>query len=165
MKELRIEDFRENPFRLIGQEWMLVTAGAREKFNTMTASWGGLGVLWDRNVCFIFVRPSRYTFEFLEKSAGFTLCFFDESWRDKLLMCGTESGRNVDKAAKAGLAPVFTKGGNVWFEQARLMIECRKIAFTDLDPAKFVDPTIRPFYEGPDYHRVYIGEIERILAR
>ena len=165
MKELSIADFRENPFLLIGQQWMLITAGTREKFNTMTASWGGMGVLWDRNVCFTFVRPSRHTFEFLEKSAGFTLCFFDESWRDKLMFCGTESGRNVDKVKKTGLAPVFTKSGNVWFEQARLMIECRKIACTDLDPAKFIDPTIRQFYEGPDYHRVYIGEILRILSR
>ncbi|HOW97540.1 MAG TPA: flavin reductase [Kiritimatiellia bacterium] len=165
MQELRIEDFQENPFRLIGQQWMLITAGTREKFNTMTASWGGLGVLWDRHVCFAFVRPSRYTFEFLEKSAGFTLCFFDESWRDKLMFCGSNSGRNVDKVKKTGLSPVTTKGGNVWFEQARLMIECRKIAFTDLDPKHFLDPTIRQFYEGPDYHRIYIGEIERILSR
>lgn len=165
MREINIEEFRENPFTLIGQEWMLITAGTREKFNTMTASWGGLGHLWDKDVAFIFVRPSRYTYEFLEKSAGFTLCFFDESWRNKLLFCGTESGRNVDKVKQAGLSPVFTKGGNVWFEQARLMIECRKIAFADLDPKHFLDPTIHSFYEGPDYHRFYIGEVARILLR
>ncbi|MBU1692831.1 MAG: flavin reductase family protein [Verrucomicrobia bacterium] len=165
MKELRAEDFRENPFTLIGQGWMLITAGTREKFNTMTASWGGLGHLWDKYVAFIFVRPSRYTFEFLEKAEAFTLSFFDEKWRDKLLLCGTESGRNVDKVKKTGLSPVATKNGTVYFEQARLVIECRKIAFTDLDPKHFLDPAIHDFYEGPDYHRIYIGEIARILSR
>ena len=164
-REIKPEALRDNPFTLIGKDWMLITAGTREKFNTMTASWGGLGVLWDRNVCFAFVRPSRYTFEFLENAPGFTLCFFDESWRDKLMFCGSNSGRTVDKVKKTGLAPVFTKSGNVWFEQARLMIECSKIAYTDLDPKHFLDPKIAEFYEGPDYHRVYIGEIERILAR
>jgi flavin reductase (DIM6/NTAB) family NADH-FMN oxidoreductase RutF len=101
----------------------------------------------------------------LKKAEAFTLCFFDESWRDKLMFCGSNSGRNVDKVAKTGLAPVTTKSGNVWFEQARLMIECRKIAFTDLDPKHFLDPAIHKFYEGPDYHRIYIGGIERILSR
>jgi len=89
----------------------------------------------------------------------------NEAWRDKLLFCGTESGRNVDKVKKTGLTPVTTKSGNVWFEQARLMIECRKIAFTDLDPKHFLDPAIREFYDGPDYHRIYIGGIVTILSR
>lgn len=164
MKEISIAEFRENPFTLIGEHWMLITAGTLERFNTMTASWGGLGHLWDRHVAFIFVRPSRYTFEFLEQHPLFTLSFFDSSWRDALMFCGTESGRHVDKVKKTGLQPAATDRGGVYFAQARLVIECVKIAFTDLNPRHFLEPDIMEFYEAPDYHRMYVGEVVRILS-
>ena len=157
-----LESLDEKVFSLIGKEWMLVTAGTMSNWNTMTASWGGLGVLWGKNVSFCFVRNTRYTFEFMNDSSGYTLTFFDESYRDALNFCGTKSGRDVDKAAETGLSPVEVEG-TVAFEQARLALVCRKLYQQDMDPASFVDPSIAKHYVAKDYHRIYIGEIERCL--
>lgn len=159
------QDLQDNPFKLIGADWMLITAGTQESFNTMTASWGGLGVLWDKDVAFVFVRPTRHTFGFIEKAAVFTLSFFEEKFRPALEFCGTQSGRDVNKVAKAGLNPAFDIADAVYFNEARLVLVCRKIHTQDLDPARFLDPTIAGFYAAKDYHRLYIGELIRCLTR
>ena len=157
--EIKAEELKDNPFDLIGKQWMLITAGNEEKCNTMTASWGGWGVLWDKNVCFCFVRPTRYTFDFMEKHDRFTLSFFEESYRPALAFCGANSGRTVKKAEKTGLTPAAEDGGGVYFEQANLVLACRKIYFQDLAPKHFLDSSIHEFYSGSDHHRMYIGEI------
>ncbi|MCK4605694.1 MAG: flavin reductase family protein [candidate division Zixibacteria bacterium] len=144
---------------------MLITAGTPQAFNTMTASWGGFGVLWNKHICWCVIRPQRFTYQFMEKAARFTLSFFEEEYRDALKLCGTKSGRDGDKVAQAGLTPRETVSGSVFFDQARLVIECRKIYFQDLDPDNFLDPRIHDEYPDRDYHRMYLGEIERCLAR
>ena len=156
---------RENAIRLIGTDWMLITAGTPESFNPMTASWGGLGVLWHKPVCFCFVRPQRHTYRFMEAGDRFTLSFFPEAFRGALNLCGTLSGRDVDKAARAGLTPEATPSGAVAFAQARLVLECRKIYFQDLDSGHFLDPGIAKNYPDRDYHRMYIGEILQAWVR
>jgi flavin reductase (DIM6/NTAB) family NADH-FMN oxidoreductase RutF len=165
LKAIRPEEIAENPFKLIGKDWMLITAGTLDSWNTMTASWGGMGTLWDKDVCLCFVRPTRHTHQFMEKSPGFTLSFFDEKYRDALTFCGSQSGRNVDKAKKTGLTPVAMESGAVYFEQTRLVIECTKIYFQDMDPANFLDAAVYDFYASRDYHRMYIGEVVKVLAR
>ncbi len=155
----------ESVFRLIGADWMLVTAGTKDSFNTMTASWGGLGVLWNKNVSFIFIRPQRYTFEFVERADAYTLSFFGEEHRKALQYCGAHSGRDVNKVEKTGLTPSFTDNGSVCFEEARLIIECEKIYWQDLDPAHFLDPDIEKNYSKRDYHRMYIGEVVSCFAK
>lgn len=155
----------ENVFRRIGDDWMLVTAGNRAGFNTMTASWGTLGVLWNRPVAMIFLRPQRYTREFLETSDGFTLSFFPEGYRKTLALCGSKSGRDSDKVREAGLTPVFSEEGRVFFAQAERVLLCKKLYYQDLDPAHFLDPAVSEFYPGGDYHRMYAGEITGILLR
>lgn len=150
---------QDNPFTLIGKDWMLITSGNIEKFNTMTASWGGFGILWNKKVCFIFIRPTRYTYEFIEQNDNFTLSFFSEDYRKALSFCGTRSGRDVDKIAATGLTPVSGSQDTVYFEEARLVLECKKLYFQDLDPANFLDPDIEKNYAAKDYHRVYVGEI------
>ena len=107
--ELKPEQITENPFKLVGADWMLVTAGNKDSFNMMTAGWGGFGVLWNKNVCICLVRPSRYTYEFLEKNDTFTLTFFDQSQRSILDFCGRHSGRDYNKAAETGLTASETK--------------------------------------------------------
>lgn len=161
--EIAPEQIEENPFKLIGGDWMLITAGSPQKFNMMTASWGGFGVLWDKPVSFIFVRPSRYTFEFLQKHSTFTLCFFDENYRRVLEYCGSQSGRHVNKLERTGLTPVEAANGSVYFEEARLVFECRKLYYQDLDPTAFMTQTLAAIYPQQDYHRMFIGEIERAL--
>ncbi|MHB9038049.1 MAG: flavin reductase family protein [Armatimonadota bacterium] len=157
---------KDNPFQVVGGDWMLITAGAPDAYNTMTASWGGFGVIWQKNIAWCVIRPSRYTYEFIEKAENFTLSFFDEDFRPALEICGTKSGRDIDKAAATGLTPIAGKmPGTTTFAQARMVVECRKLYFQDLQPAHFLDPAIENNYSGTDYHRMYIGEIVDCLVR
>jgi len=125
----------------------------------MTASWGGLGVLWDKHVAFCFVRPSRYTFEFMEDNRSFSLSFFSEDYRRVLEYCGSHSGRHVNKIERSGITPVEGSIGDVYFDEARLVIECRKLYAQEMDPADFLDDGIAKLYPARDYHRIYFGEI------
>jgi len=156
---------KENVFKLIDQDWMLVTAGTLERWNTMTASWGGLGILWNRPVSFVFVRPTRFTYEFIEKHERFTLSLFHERYRKALIFCGSKSGRDCDKAKETGLEPVAAFKDTVTFRQARLVFVCRKLYTTDIDPKRFLDPKTDIHYPKKDYHRIYISEITRCLVR
>jgi flavin reductase (DIM6/NTAB) family NADH-FMN oxidoreductase RutF len=161
--EIKPTEIPGNPIHLIGKEWMLITAGTPEHFNTMTASWGSLGEMWFKPVCFCFVRPQRYTYEFMEKSEAFTLSFFDERYKPQLNFCGSRSGRETDKAEECGFVPREAANGSVFFDEARLVLECRKLYFQDLDPANFLDATLEKNYPKKDYHRMYISEITRAL--
>ena len=155
----------DNVFNLIGSDWMLITAGQKDSFNTMTANWGGLGYLWNKNVCFCFIRPPRYTYDFMEKTEIFTLSFFEEKHRDILKFCGAKSGRDVNKIKETGLIPVHSNSGAIYFEQARLSLECKMIYFHDITPNNFIDSDIQIFYPKKDYHRMYIGEIIKCLVK
>ncbi len=156
---------QENVFKLLDKKWMLVTGGRFESFNTMTASWGGFGVLWNMNVCFCFIRPTRYTYGFMEKSDAFTLSFFEEKYRDVLEFCGSHSGRDVDKIKETGITPVEGVLETVYFKEASFVFECKKIYFQDINPDHFIDPEIHEHYPERDYHRMYIGEAIRFLKK
>jgi flavin reductase (DIM6/NTAB) family NADH-FMN oxidoreductase RutF len=160
LTKISAEELKDNVFKLIGADWMLITAGDINAYNTMTASWGAMGVLWSKNVCFCFLRPARHTRLFIEKNKMFTLSFFDEKYRAALNFCGSKSGRDIDKAKAAGITPIKSPSGSVYFSEARLVIECQKIYFQDLDPANFLDEAISANYPQKDYHRMYVGEIK-----
>lgn len=155
----------DNVFQMIGKDWMLITGGTKEKVNTMTASWGGLGVLWNKNICFAFIRPPRHTFSFMENNDHFTLSFFEEEHKDILTFCGTNSGRDVDKINKCLLTKMETANKAVYFAEARLVIECKKIYTQYLDPEKFLSQDIEPLYPEKDYHKMFIGEIVTVLEK
>lgn len=125
-KELEPGNLKENPFKLINDDWMLITAGNKDDYNTMTASWGGLGIMWHKNVASIVVRPTRYTFDFIEKNDYFTLSFFEEEYKDALTLCGTKSGRDCDKVKEAGLTPIFDDNGIYFFSEAKIVMVCKK---------------------------------------
>lgn len=157
---------RDNPFQLIGRDWMLITAGTPEAFNTMTASWGGLGHLWNRDVTFCFVRPQRHTYGFMERTSHYTLSFFAETHRAALEYCGSHSGRDVDKVAATGLTPICDETGAVYFAQARLVLVCRKLYGGDIVREAFTDPAVpADVYPKGDFHRMYVGEIVHCLLR
>ena len=101
--KIKPEELTENVFHLINDDWMLVAAEDGGRTNAMTASWGGVGILWGKKVAFVFVRPQRYTKEFIDKSDKLSLSFFDDSWRKMLNYMGTVSGRDEDKIAASGL--------------------------------------------------------------
>ena len=156
-----------NLIRLIASDWMLVTAGNKQKFNTMTANWGGAGYLWKKTVVFVFIRPERYTYEFIESSDGFTLTFFDERYHAALDLCGTKSGRDCDKVTEASLTPHFTELGYPTFAEARLVLECRKLYADMLTKDSFLDSEpLRIHYNTKGgFHKMYIAEIVRAWIR
>lgn len=159
LNEVDAKKLSDNPFSLIGDDWMLITAGNDEKYNTMTASWGGLGVLWNKNVATIFIRPQRYTYEFVEENEYFTISILPSELRNALSFCGSKSGRDYDKAKECGLTPVLA-GKSVAFADARLVLVCKKLYYSDLNPDNFYDSAIDTAnYKAHDYHRMYVGEI------
>ncbi len=164
-EKVSLDSVYENAFKLIGSDWMLITAGPIESFNTMTAGWGGLGVLWEKNVCYCFIRPHRYTYEFMEKADSFTLSFFDEKYRRVLDFCGSHSGRDTDKVKETGISPVSGELQTVYYKEAKLVFTCRKIYFQDLIPENFIDQSIHECYPKNDYHRMYVGEVISCLKK
>lgn len=164
-KNIKPTDIPGNAIQMIGYDWMLITAGTIDHYNTMTAAWGGLGFLWKEPYATIFIRPQRYTYEFTEKYDDFTLSFFSEEYRKALQLCGTKSGRDLDKVKASGLTALETKSGNVFFEEAKLVIECRKIYSDDIDPAMFIEKGIQKNYPDHDYHRMYFGFITNCLIK
>ena len=163
-KEIDVLNLKESSaFKLIGKDWMLITAGNEEKINTMTASWGMLGVLWNKNVSCIFVRPQRYTFRFLENSDYYSLCFFDDKYKKILSYCGTHSGKDVDKISETGLSVISDKAP--YFKEAKLVLICKKIYTDYIDPEFFEDAGIEKNYENNDYHKMFIGEIVKCFER
>ncbi|MDR3794458.1 flavin reductase [Phocaeicola sp.] len=167
MKKISVSELKDNMFDAIGKEWMLVTAGTPEKFNMMTASWGGTGILWGKPVAFIFIRPERYTYEFIEKGDTLTLSFLGEAHRDIHKICGSQSGRDIDKVAASGLKPYVTENGNIAYEQARLILECKKLYADFIDADNFVDKLLisRWYGEGHGgFHKMYILEIQNVFV-
>ena len=158
------ESIKDNVFSLIGQDWMLVAAGTLQKYNMMTASWGGMGILWGKPVVYIVIRPTRYTYTFTETHSHFSINFLPESYRSVLNLCGEKSGKTFDKMKKAGVTAV-EDGHTIYFNEARLVFLCKKVYYQDLDPTHFLDPGIHKNYSKKDYHRMYIGEIETIYAQ
>lgn len=154
-----------NFFKKIGKEWMLITAGDENGFNTMTASWGGIGVLWNRNVAFTFIRKSRYTYEFADKADCYTLSFFGGGFMKELAYCGKHSGRTVDKIKETGLTPIID-GGSVYFGQAELVLVCKKLYKQPITADGFVDKAfVDNFYADDDWHEMFVGEIVDVLVK
>ncbi len=158
-------DLLLKPFSTIGQEWMLITAGngtKREEWNTMTASWGSFGVFWNKNTVTCVIRPTRYTWQFVEREALITFSFFTPAMKKALQICGSTTGANTDKAAAAGVTPVLLEKGAVGFKEAALNIVCRKIYAQDIEPANFIEKSLDENYPKKDYHRMYINEIVQV---
>lgn len=159
------KELKDNVFSLIGDQWMLITAGTAERCNTMTASWGGLGVLWGAPAATCYIRPQRYTKEFVDREDYFTLTFFDEDQRKNLSLCGSKSGRDVDKVKACGFTVRTADCGAPYFEQARLVLVCRKRFTQPMDPALIPQDVKEKWYPQQDYHTLYIGEIVECLVR
>lgn len=165
-KEISPYDIKDNVFKLIDKDWMLITAGTADKVNTMTASWGHMGIMWNLPVAICYIRPQRYTFNFANENDDYTLSFFEEKDRDILKFCGSKSGRDFDKFKETGLIPLETSSGNIYFQQARMVMECKKIYQDDMKLENFVRPEIaKKNYPRNDFHRFYFGEIVKVLIR
>ncbi|MHC1707573.1 MAG: flavin reductase [Bacteroidales bacterium] len=155
-------DLNDNIFSLLDKDWMLVTAGRINDYNTMTASWGGFGILWNKPVSFVFIRPTRHTYKFTESYPGYTLTFFENQFRKALNILGSKSGRDGDKVSLSGLTPLALESGNISFAEARLIMECHKLYYQDIEPDRFLDAGLDKNYPKKDYHRMYVGEIKSV---
>ena len=155
----------QNVFSLIGDQWMLITAGTGEACNTMTASWGGLGVIWGAPAATCYIRPQRYTKEFLDREDYFTLTFFPEEYRKALSLCGSKSGREIDKVKECGFTVKTASCGAPYFEEAELVLVCRKRFAQAMDPNNIPQEIKEKWYPQKDYHTMYIGEIVEVLKK
>jgi flavin reductase (DIM6/NTAB) family NADH-FMN oxidoreductase RutF len=168
LTKIDAKEIPDNVIKLISQDWMLITSGTEESFNTMTASWGALGEMWGKNVSFIAVRGSRYTYEFLENNDHYSLSFFTEDYRDVLQLCGSKSGRDTDKVKESGLTPLKLESGTMAFEEARLIIECKKLYSEPYKEEAFADKDLfkKIYVDGePSIHTLYIGEIINVWIK
>lgn len=161
-KEIKPEEITENPFELIGTDWALITTKDNDKYNAMTISWGALGVMWNKKVAFVAVRPTRHTYALMEEESTFSLAFFDDIYREQLKYCGKVSGKEFDKIKECDFDISIHKE-TPFIRQAKLVLICNKIAVSDINPASFIDTSIENNYPLKDYHRMYICEITSVL--
>jgi flavin reductase (DIM6/NTAB) family NADH-FMN oxidoreductase RutF len=164
MKEIKVLDFVARPVDIWLKKWFLLTAGNRDHYNTMAVAWGSIGGMWNMPFVQVVVRPSRYTFEFINKYDTFTLCTFPEKYREAVNFLGTRSGRDSDKIKESGLTIIHsTKVEAPAFKEADLILECKKIYWQDMDPEHFLDDRIQKNYPDQDYHRIFFGRILKVL--
>lgn len=161
-KELKIDDLGCNPFVVFGKMWALLTAGNESDFNTMTIAWGELGTLWDRSIATVFVKPSRYTKQFIDAADDFSISFFGPEQHKALEICGTKSGRDTNKVEASGLSPIQL-GNIMTFEEANLVMTCHKLYAAPFVKDGFIEKDlIDRVYPNDDFHTIYIGEIAAI---
>lgn len=162
---LSADSIEFNPFTKIGKEWALITAGNKNSANPMTISWGGMGVLWGKNVVFVFVRDSRYTKELLDQGEFFSLSFLSETYREALNYCGSHSGREGNKLEKAGLT-LGIRHSIPYIDEGNFIFLCEKMSATRITEDSFLTPDIKEkWYKDGDMHTMYIAEIIDIIAR
>lgn len=170
MKKIDINEFILNPYTKIAKEWMLITAGtSKDAYNTMTASWGHLGSIWGHGggkpTAVIYIRPQRYTKQFVENNDYFSLSFFDKEYQEDLSYLGSHSGKDEDKVAKTKLTPEFNDKA-AYFKEANMVLFCRKLYKQDLKEENFLDKSVvSENYPLKDFHTMYIGEIEEVLVK
>lgn len=162
-KKIDINEIVINPFKTIGKDWLLISALKDDKVNTMTASWGGVGVIWNKNVVTVYIRPQRYTREFVDASDYFTLTFF-EGYKKELGVLGSKSGRDGDKIKEVDFKVEMIQGQPT-FKQGKMTFICKKLYQGKIEPDGFIDGSLdEKNYPNHDYHYIYIGEIESVYV-
>lgn len=167
LERIALKDFVINPFDLFESQWLLLTAGdyPSKKFNAMTVSWGSIGQIWSKMFMLVVVRPTRYTYQFINDYPTFTVSAFPRAYRNALALLGSKSGRDGDKISASGLTPIASHAVQApGFAEANLIIECKKMYWDDLKPENFMDESILGHYSENDFHRMYFGEIVDIYA-
>lgn len=165
LKEINIAELNASPYNLFNKDWALLTSGDSKSFNTMTVSWGGVGILWGKNVATVYVRKSRYTLEFMDKFDYFSLTFGGNEMRKALTFCGKNSGRDFDKVKETGITPVLDEKVP-YFAEGKLILICKKLYRQEMTADAFIEKSIiDKDYSDNDYHIVFIGEIEKALIK
>ena len=164
-QEISCQELQINPFSYMKPDCVLITAQDGDGVNPMTAGWGGLGLMWNKNTATLVVRPQRYTYQLMENTDTYTIAYFHDKCRKEIQLCGSKSGRDTDKMKECG----FTMGetdGYRYIEQADVVFCCRKLYVQDMKPECFLDKELmQRNYPASDFHRIYIGEIEKVLVK
>lgn len=166
---MNLKDFNLAPLYMLDKDWAVLAVGEKDKFNAMTVSWGGFGTIWNKPVVTVYVRPNRYTYEFMENKDYFSLSFYDEEYKKDLGILGSKSGRDGNKISLTKLTPKFLEK-TVSFNEARLTLICKKIYFQDMDinnidKKNVPQSEIDRFYKTDPMHRMYIGEVVGIIDK
>ncbi len=162
-KEISSKEINKNIIEAIANEWMLITAGNEESYNMMTASWGFMGEMWGNDTAIAVIRPQRYTMEFIDKSDYYTLSFYGNR-KDIHKICGSMSGRDVNKTELTGLTPVF-QDNSVYFKEANLVIICKKQYVQQMTEDCFCDSEPLKWFENKDFHKMIFGKIVKVLVK
>lgn len=162
-KEITAKEIKDNIISAIADEWMLISAGDKDGYNMMTASWGFMGEMWGADTCIAMIRPQRYTMEFVDKNDYFALSFYGDN-KDIHKVCGSRSGRDVNKTELTELTPVFSDN-TVYFDEARVVIICKKQYVGELNEDCFTDTAPLKWYENKDFHKMIFGKIEKVLVK
>jgi len=167
-KSINPKELHENIFEMIDNKWFLITAAKNDgNYNTMTASWGGMGIMWGKPVTWCVIRPQRYTYEFMEETDYYTFSFYPEQYKKALGILGTKSGRDGDKVAESGLTflDIDGDGKTIAFKEAEIIMVCKKLYYQDVNPDQFIEKDLDKNYPNKDYHRMYFGEIIECLVK
>lgn len=159
---MKLEEIQTKPFILFDKDWALITAGDKNKYNTMTISWGTMGTIWNKPVVIVFVKPIRYTHSFMMNNDYFTVSFYDEKYRHDLQTLGSKSGKNEDKISLTDLHPVFLENG-VTFKEAKQTYVLKKIYASSLDSKAIPNFAHNTYYLNEEEHYMFIGEVEEVL--
>lgn len=164
-RQIDPESIPGNFIKMVSKDWMLITAGGSDKFNMMTASWGGIGVLYNKPVAICFINPARYTYQIIENSDTYTLTFYTEAYREALKYCGSKSGRDEDKVKGSGLTPMQTPEGSMAFREAWMVIECRKLVSQSISLDAIDNDAEKAKRASQPMHKMYIGEILNVWVK
>jgi flavin reductase (DIM6/NTAB) family NADH-FMN oxidoreductase RutF len=167
VKETEIE---ESVFKLVGKDWTIITSGDSAHYNSMVASWGGWGILFEKPVTWCFLRSSRYTLELIKKHHTYTMTYFDDSYKKDIMLFGTKSGRDSNKMKETVLTAIQTPSGNLTYKEAKLIIECTLVELTTVSPDDFLAPSSKEFIvdayeETNEYHKLVFGEITGVWVK
>ena len=166
LRSVAPQSLKPEVYQVFGTQFALLTAGDRTGCNTMTIGWCQVGWLWNQPVCTVYVRPERYTYEFTEKHDYFTVSVLPLEAKQTMAFCGSKSGRDVDKIKECGLTLCYGEGDAPFFEEAELVLVCKKLYQQDLDPAGVLEGEgILPFYEKGGWHRMYVGRVEEAYLK
>jgi flavin reductase (DIM6/NTAB) family NADH-FMN oxidoreductase RutF len=167
---ISVEEISDNVFKLVGKDITVITSGNESNFNSMAASWGGVGILFNKPVAWCMLRANRYTLEIIKKEHTYTLSYFPEEHKEQVLFFGSKSGRNTDKMKETILTSVQTPDGNTTYREARLVLECKMIELTTVHPDDFLNQENKNFImdgfnEAKEYHKLIFGEITNVWIK
>jgi flavin reductase (DIM6/NTAB) family NADH-FMN oxidoreductase RutF len=164
------EDITDNIFKLVGTDYTVITAGKESHFNSMTASWGGVGILFNKPVAWGMLRANRYTLEIIKQEHTYTLSYFPDEYKEQVLFFGSKSGRDTDKMKEISLTPIQTPNGNMTYREARLVLECKILELTTVSPDDYYtqeakDFVVEGYNDAKEYHKLLFGDITNVWIK